>query len=81
MVNEKEKDLLELNQKIVDLLKERFEEDGGAEHYERAHEYASILLEAGLLQAAKNAYHQLLAVDPEDEVALEALEDIEQSLQ
>ena len=69
-----------LNDKIVEILKQRFSEEDGEEQFEDTHEQAELFLTMGMFQAAKGIYERLLQVDSEDLLAQEALQEIERSL-
>lgn len=66
-----------VEERVVDLIRERFASEEGQSFREDAHFKALLLKEAGLLYESKDAYRRILAADPDDREASEALLDIE----
>jgi len=66
-----------IEERVVQLIRERFEGEEGYKFREDAHLRATLLREAGLLYESRQAYMRILAADPDDDEAREALLDIE----
>lgn len=66
-----------IEERVVELIRERFEGEEGYSFREDAHLKAELLREAGLLYESRQAYRRILAADPDDDEAREALLKIE----
>ena len=71
---------LDMERKILRILKTRFRGEGGEEFQKRAHRLAESLLEMGLLQEAKKAFERFLKINPSDKAARSALTEIREFL-